>query len=46
MPTRLTTTEARQATTVRGLLPVLVVSTIGAFIALAGLYLYYFGWPS
>jgi len=27
-------------------LPVLVVSTIGAFILLAGLYLYYFGWPS
>jgi hypothetical protein len=42
MRTRLTTTEARQATTVRGMLPVLVVSTIGAFIALAGLYLYYF----
>ena len=57
MPTRLTTTEARQATTVRGtsechffvaslvLLPGLVASTIGAFILLAGLYLYYFGWP-
>jgi hypothetical protein len=44
--TRLTTTEARQAMTVRGMLPVLVVSTIGAFIVLAGLYLYYFGWPS
>jgi len=24
---------------------VLVASTIGAFILLAGLYLYYFGWP-
>ena len=46
MPTRLTTTEARQATTGQGLLLMLVVSTIGAFIALAGLYLYYFGWPS
>jgi hypothetical protein len=46
MPTRLTTTEARQAISVRGMLPVLVVSTIGAFILLAGLYLYYFGWPS
>ena len=43
MATRLTTTEARQATTVRGMLPVLVVSTVSAFILLAGLYLYYFG---
>jgi hypothetical protein len=46
MPTRLTTTEARQATTVRGMMPVLVISTVCAFILLDGLYLYYFGWPS
>jgi hypothetical protein len=24
---------------------VLVINTVGAFIVLAGLYLYYFGWP-
>jgi hypothetical protein len=38
-------TEARQATIVRGMLPVLVISTAGAFIMLGGLYLYHFGWP-
>ncbi len=38
-------TEARQATTVRGMLSVLAISTIGAFIVLAGLYIYYFGLP-
>jgi len=26
-------------------LPVLVISTVGAFIVLAGLYIYYFGLP-
>jgi hypothetical protein len=41
----LSKTEARQATTVRGMLIVLVISTVGAFIVLAGVYLYYFGWP-
>jgi hypothetical protein len=40
-PTVVSTTEARQETTVRGMLPVLVVGTVGAFIALAGLYIYY-----
>jgi hypothetical protein len=38
-------TEARQATTVRGMLSVLAISTVGAFIVLAGLYIYYFGLP-
>jgi hypothetical protein len=38
-------TEARQAIHVWGMLPVLVIGTVGAFVALAGLYIYYFGWP-
>ena len=42
-PTVISKTEARQATNVRGILPVLVISTVGAFIVLAGLYIYYFG---
>ena len=43
-PTVISKTEARQATNVRGMLPVgLVISTVGAFIVLAGLYIYYFG---
>ena len=44
-PTVVSKTEARQATTVRGMLPVLVISTVGAIIVLAGLYIYYFGLP-
>ena len=35
--------RSQQATNVRGMLPVLVISTVGAFIVLAGLYIYYFG---
>ena len=42
-PTVVSKTEARQATNVRGTLPVLVIGTVGAFIVLAGLYIYYFG---
>jgi hypothetical protein len=44
-PTVVSKIEARQATNVRGMLPVLVISTVGAFIVLAGLYIYYFGLP-
>jgi hypothetical protein len=44
-PVVMSETRARQAVITRGMAGVLLVSTIGAFILLALLYLYFFGWP-
>jgi len=38
-------TQARQGIISGRMLPVLIISTIGAFVVLALLYLYYFGLP-
>ena len=39
-------TRARQGVISHRVVRVLIISTIGAFVVLALLYLYYFGWPS